>query len=357
MFPSPFLNSNAAKKLDRHHVHASLLEFPDQIAQVWAELSPLSLPSNYDHIKHLLVCGMGGSALGARVLQSALGTDLKLPVTILTDYNLPAWVDKHTLVIFSSYSGSTEETLSCARQLPDDIPAFVLTTGGDLAKIADSRGWPAYILSPLHNPSSQPRLALGYNFFALLTLLHLLDHTHLTPTSIDSLVDYLKDHAQPLLITTPQKTNPAKTLADKLKDNSLILISSQHLDGAVYAGRNMLHENAKTVTHHYTLPELNHHLLEGLTYPKSVHSKTHFIFFDSDLYPEPIKKRFKLTIDIVARQGYRYHIIKPDSDQTLTQVCETIQFLGFLSFYLALTHRIDPSLIPWVDYFKSKLKN
>lgn len=335
------------KKLDTHQVHASLVDFPAQITQAWTELSTLTLPSSYHDIKHLLICGMGGSALGGRILQSVFADKLNLPVTILTDYHLPPWVDKHTLVVFSSYSGSTEETVSCASELPDDIPAFVLTTGGKLAKIADSRGWPAYIFNPLHNPSSQPRLALGYNFTALLTLLFQAKLISISPTTISTLTDYLRLHTD----------SPApKQLADKLKNYSLILVSSQHLDGAVYAGRNMIHENAKTIAHHYTLPELNHHLLEGLSFPQSSHKNTHFIFFDSDLYPEIIKKRLQLTIDVVGRQGYRFHVIKPDATDTLTQACETIQFLGFFSYHLALSHHIDPAPVPWVDYFKKKLQ-
>ncbi|OGD79648.1 hypothetical protein A2368_00160 [Candidatus Collierbacteria bacterium RIFOXYB1_FULL_49_13] len=355
MFGSSFLDSKKALSLDRHQVHASLQDLPAQISQAWTELSPLSLPASFHGANKILVCGMGGSALGARIISSIFASDLRLPVFIHHDYHLPAWIDKHTLIILSSYSGGTDEIISCAATIPEDVPTFVITTGGKLAEMADSHGWPAYIFTPQHNPSGQPRLAIGYSTFALFTILHLLDQLDSSASAIDSLVEFLQNHSRSLLISTPRKSNPAKTLAEKLHQSQLILVSSQHLDGSVYAGRNMLHENAKTLTHHYTLPELNHHLLEGLTYPRSSHSQIQFVFFDSDLYPEIIKKRLQLTIDVVGRQGYRFHIIKPEAPDKLAQSCETIQFLGFLSFYLALLHRIDPASIPWVDYLKSKL--
>lgn len=356
MFKTKLDNQNTYK-LDSSNLYQSVVSFPDQIGVAWNEAKLVDLTNDQRVVKKIVVAGMGGSALGARIIKAWAMNKLKVPMEIVTDYHLPDFVDSGTWVILSSYSGTTEETLQAGEEaIMKDAKVTVLCTGGPLAQLALNQGWSSYVFEPSFNPGNMPRMAIGYNCVALLSLLVREDLLTVEDKQIEDMVTYLKLQQTTLVRERQESENAAKRLAQKLSGSGVLLIAARHLSGAVYAFKNQLNENAKTFAEFHEVPELNHHLLEGLTYPKALKNDLKVVLFESDLYESDIKKKMTLTEEVLTKQGYAVTRIKPEAPGELTQIFETIQFGEFVSFYTSMLNGLDPAPIVWVDYFKRRMK-
>lgn len=351
------LDQESSYKLDSSRVYDSVLALPQQIGGLWEGLTDLKIGKACRLVDNVVVVGMGGSALGARVVKSMCNDKLMLPLEIVNNYHLPAYVDERSLVILSSYSGGTEEVLHAAKEAEARKSCVVVIAGGgSLVEVAEKNNWPVLKLNEEYNPSKQPRMAIGMNVMAVLMVLSRCGHVEIESELVTQVLANLRGQQQILGKDKPFKENPAKRLAEILEEKAVIMIGAEHLTGAIHVFKNQLNENAKTFAARFDLPELNHHLLEGLSFPKELRKVFHFVIFDSELYDPVISKRLLLTEEVITKQGYGVTRIKAETSGVLAQVWETIAFGGFVSFYLALLHKIDPAPIPWVDYFKSKLK-
>lgn len=352
------LDSEKIYQLDSGGVYNSILALPAQFRASFAEALSYSYPSLYRQVDKVVIAGMGGSGLGARVMCALYKDQLTIPVELVTDYHLPAYVDSKTLVILSSYSGSTEETLSCARETTQrKAMGVVLATGGELADYGIQMGWPVIMLDGSLNPSRQPRMAIGLNFGSLLGIFSRLGFLDVDERETEAFVMELLRFQKSSLKDLPTKQNAAKTLAQKMQNKAVVIIAAGHLYGAGYVFKNQLNENAKVMTNIYEIPEMNHHALEGLSFPKNIKDKVHFVLLDSNNYEQTKSKRVVLTEEVIAKQGFSSTRLRGEAESPLLEVLEAIQFGAFVSYYLALLYKIDPTPIPWVDYFKKRLSS
>lgn len=343
------------KKLDLENVLGSIEMLPEQIQDAWNATKNIVVPDTYKHITSIVVSGMGGSELGSRIIHTLYQNDLKVPFEIVNGYHLPGYVDEHTLVLLSSYSGTTEETLSCAAEaLEKHALVAVITSGGDLEKFAGEHNFPAYIIKPKYNPSNQPRMAIGYSVFGQLGLFNAVGVISVTDEQVQSVVTLLQKNAKGLCPESTEQ-NAAKFLAYSSVDKMLTLVSSEHLEGAVRVFNNQLNENAKAMTSMLYIPDLNHHSMEGLGFPKHMQSEVLFLFFVSQLYTPKVMKRYPITSEVVEKQGIQYETVYALGKTKLEQVFEVVQLGGFVNFYLAMLYGINPAPIPWVNYFKEQL--
>jgi len=346
------------KSLDKGNYLGSIEEFLPQVQQAWEEVKRITLPAEYAEVDNLVLNGMGGSALGARVVKALLTEKLKIPFEIINNYSVPAFVNHRTLFIFSSYSGNTEEVLAtidetCAR----GAKCLGITAGGQLREILTARKIPFYQIKPDHNPSGQPRAGVGY---AVAGILGLLNQTHLVSfqeSEISAAVSWLEEISRQWRLEIPVSENLAKQLALQLNEKIVILVGAEFLEGSLHVFRNQLNETAKNFADYFLLSELNHHLLEGLSFPKSNSQNLAFLFFNSSLFDSRIQKRAIVTREVVTQNQIPVLEYLCTGKNKLTQVLEVILLGSWVSFYLAVLHNVDPSLIPWVDYFKDKLKN
>ncbi|HET9946890.1 MAG TPA: SIS domain-containing protein, partial [Patescibacteria group bacterium] len=139
-----------------------------QAKTAWEEVKALPISPITD-IKSVIFCGMGASIYGALVLKALKAESLPFPIEVISDYHLPVYVDSHTLVVLTSYSGTTEEVLSCAQEAKEKgAHMMVLTKGGPLAQFATENNLPAYIFDGSLNPAGIPRLGNGYTIIGLL---------------------------------------------------------------------------------------------------------------------------------------------------------------------------------------------
>src|SRR4030065_1325904 len=158
-------------KLDKQNVLGSVESLPDQCLHAWEDASKIEVPETYRKVNKVVMTGMGGSGLGARVIESLFSDTLKVPFVRVNDFNLPKWIDEETLVICSSYSGETEETIAAARQaIEKNTKWMAIGSGNTLLKMAQEHNVPFYQINPKFNPSNQPRMAITYSIVGQLIL-------------------------------------------------------------------------------------------------------------------------------------------------------------------------------------------
>lgn len=342
-------------QLDASNMLGSVEALADQVQHAWDTLSKLevSVPRT---IENVIVAGMGGSALGADVFKHLFADVLAVPFEVYNGYTLPAYVGKNTLVVLASYSGTTEEVLHCAQQVKEKgAMAFVIAAGGKLAEIAKEEQYPAYIINPVHNPSNQPRMAIGYAVFGLIGLMAKAGLVTLTDEQVSEVVSTIIQTSELLGPETTGEKNQAKLLAFTCLGHRPILVASEFLIGAAHTATNQFNENAKIFADYKVIPELNHHLMEGLQFPES-NSGTHvFLFFQSALYGKRNQKRVLLTQEIVEKNHIDTIQIKLQAETKLAQAFELITLMAYTNFYVSILEGINPSPIPFVDWFKAEL--
>lgn len=343
------------EKIDKDLVLDSIELLPKQIEQAWEDAKKIKFTKTYQTHTDITLCGMGGSALGADVIRSLFGTQIKKPFVITNDYHLPGYIGKDSLVILSSYSGNTEEVLSCA-QIAKKRKAkiAVITGGGKLEDLAKKNKWPAYIINAEANPSEQPRMALGYAAFGLAGIFATLGIIKMNDTAVKALTRYLKTQMQQF---GPDRTNdnPAKQIALAAEQRMLLLISAEHMIGAVHVMNNQINENAKHLCVRMPIPELNHHFLEGLSKPDGAKKQLLAVLFQSPFYLERTQKRVQLTADLLAKHGILPQIVNSTARTPMEQAWEAIHMGSYTSFYLAMLHGINPAPVPNVETFKQQL--
>ncbi len=204
-------NQALFKKLDPQGILASIEVFDQQIIQAWQEMKKAKIPAGYRRIDKIVVNGMGGSALGAQVIRTLFAGQLKVPLTVINGYQLPAAVDSKTLYVLSSYSGTTEEplsTFSAAKKRRAKV--FGISSGGTLGKWISARRLPGYCFKDTFNPSNQPRMGLGYSLGAQLGLFSRLGLIKLTDADIKEALKAAKATAAKNSENVPAAKNPAK---------------------------------------------------------------------------------------------------------------------------------------------------
>jgi len=343
-------------RLDSGNVRASISALPDQITTAWRDARKVFVPASYRDTDQIVVCGMGGSSLPAHLINSVYGRALRVPFSFFNGYELPGSVGRHSLVIVSSYSGTTEETIACFKAAKARHAKIIgITSGGPLAKMLKKEKAPAYIFDPAHNPCKAPRLGIGYMAAGLLAFLDSMEVLKVDAAEISKIPEELRSLSDNWSPNVAGNDNPAKLMALALNRTVPVIVSAEHLIGNGHVLQNQIHESAKQFAAAFPIPELNHHLMEGLTLPAEVHRLLAFLFIDSDLYAERIRHRIKTTQKVLAKQGYGFNLWKASHATPLGQAFETLAFGSWVSFYMAIQNRIDPSNIPWVDFFKKEL--
>ena len=348
-------NEKQIKKLDKKDILGSINSLSQQCAEAWEDSRKVKIPSSYKNIQNIVISGMGGSSLGGDIIQNLFKDELKVPITIVRDYSLPDFVNSKTLLILSSYSGTTEETLAVGL-LGKKRKAKILgiTTGRSLGNFLKKNKLPGYIFDPKSNVSGEPRMGLGYSIVGQIGLLSKCGILKVSDKQIKDVVKTIEKFS--LEFDVEKNNNVAKDFAKKLVNKIPLLVGSEFLSGNVHAFANQINENAKCFADYFISPELNHHLMEGLTNPGSNRKNLKFFLVSSDLYYKKNQKRYEVLKDILKGNRISFLEYKPKSKDRFLQSFEVLVLGSYVSFYLAMLYGIDPSAIPWVDLFKKKLK-
>ncbi|KKP94795.1 MAG: Bifunctional phosphoglucose/phosphomannose isomerase [Candidatus Levybacteria bacterium GW2011_GWA2_36_13] len=338
---------NSFKHLDPKNVLGSVEMFADQCEQIWNDAKDLDFPSEYRDVQNIVFSGMGGSALGAHFVLSVFKNQLNLPFYLNSSYELPKFASEKSLAILSTYSGTTEETLSSADEaFEKGCKITGLTTGGNLLGFFEEKDLPFLRIVPKFNPSNQPRLGTGYSIMGAIAILSSLGFLKIEDSQVKNSISFIRANQESIKAK-------AVEISQKIKNKSPLIIVPDFLNGVAHIIRNQLNENSKTFASYSCIPELNHHLMEGLKNPAN--NNLVGLFLESDLSSNKTKQRTKLTKEIVNKNSIPHYSFEAEGSDILTQALYLVSFGGFLTFYLAMLYEIDPSLIPWVDYFKEEL--
>ena len=337
-------------KFDVQNMLGSIDLLGQQCLDAWQAMKNIKLPASYRQINKVVLFGMGGSLLGMDVIKNLFAHELKVPVLIINDYFLPAYVDNNTLAILSSYSGGTEETVLAAKKiLGKTKKVFVITTGGFLQKFANQQRLPMYLINPQYNPCNQPRMALGYSLVGQISLFNKLGLIKIQDADIANIAKFLAQNIR-------ANKQLAQQQAKKIKNKVPVFVASEFLLGNAHIVANQTNENGKNMATYFPIPELNHHLMEGLGNPRANQKNFIFILINSSLYYPRNRKRYAITKKVLAKNKVANLEVKLSARNKILQSFAVLQWGSYLSFYLSQANKIDPSPIPWVDYFKNELQ-
>lgn len=306
-------------------------------------------------IYNVVIAGMGGSGLAAKTVKSWPG--LSVPFEIIQDYEWLDSVTENTLLICSSYSGNTEETLTVfKRAIDDDFPkelhpmVVVVASGGQLLDNAKNIDLPFIQL-----PSGyQPRMTLGYQLRALIEIL---EQAHLVDGTIEQLNQagsWLKDHISNWLPTVPAANNQAKQIAQELMGKSIVVYSGPQLFPAAYKWKISFNENAKHIAWCNQLPEANHNEILGWT-EQPVQKPYAVIDLRSSLEHPRVQKRFEVTEKLLSGRRPSPIVIRTQGETLLQQLLWTITLGDFASLYLALLNGLNPTPVELIEKLKKLL--
>lgn len=334
--------------LDPKNVYGSTGMLADQCSYIWELVKTVEFPENYSALENITLCGMGGSRYGAYIVQNLFWDELKVPLFEYGDYHLPAYISEKSLFILSSYSGGTEEPLSSAQEaIEKGYPVVGLTSGGKALELSKTHKFPAIVFDPKYNPSGQPRLGMGYIVFGVIALLAKLGYLKVSDEDVKNAISELRSSKDAI-------QSAAKEAAQKIYGSIPVIFAAEFLNGNIHIIRNQFNETAKSFAACSPLPELNHHLMEGLKFP--VDKKLCVLFIESLLYSDKLQKRVAITKDVVAKNNIPQVSYKAKGSSKLSQMLNVLSFGGYVSLYLAFLYDQDPGVIPWVDYFKEQMQ-
>lgn len=327
-----------------------------QLKQSFKESFLIELSQDYKNITSVVVCGQGGSRFPSYIIKELFKEELLVPYIINDDYNLPGFVDKNTLIILSSYSGTTEEVLTCAEKAKEKGAKICgITIGGELKDFLIKNNYPIYVIDPKYNPSGQPRIGFGYFVGGHLGILFKLGFIKANKNLIEQAINNLESLIVNFKINVVTKKNKIKQLAKVLYQKYPYYIVSEFLTGIGNSIANQTNETAKSISSFRVIPELNHHLMEGLKFPDKLKEILTFVFFFSNLYSPKIQKRFLITKEVVKQNEISVFWHELKGKNKIEQTFELMAIGSYLSMYLSILYEQDPKVIPYVDYFKKRL--
>jgi glucose/mannose-6-phosphate isomerase len=309
---------------------------------------------DWKDFRQVVIAGMGGSAIGADLLSSYCASLAPLPVSVHRDYGLPLYArGDATLVICSSHSGNTEETLDAFdAALRADCRVIVVCTGGELAKRARDRSIPVWTFE--HH--GQPRAAVGFSFGLLLAMFERLGFISSQKEAVEDAVNWMKRTQQHLKADVPAAKNPAKRYAGQLMGRWVTIMGSGLMTTVARRWKGQINEVAKAGANFEFLPEADHNTLAGTINPQetlNAHTMTLFLCAPSD-HPRN-RLRSDLTRKAFMLEGLNTDYIEARGNTPMAHIWTMILFGDYMAYYLAMGYGVDPTPIEALVEFKQAM--
>jgi len=339
--------SELIKKYDTQNQYNVLIESYKQIENAWdTEINPDKIQVN--ELNNIVVSGMGGSAISGDLLKCFLNEEIKIPLIVNRYYSVPDYVNPKTLVIISSYSGNTEESISSLQDaLKKKCGIIVISTGGKVKEIAQQNNLPWIRLQE----GFQPRYALGTSFFTLLKLLQSLKLIREQDNIVNEIIALWKEKGSEY----SREENPALDYAEQLTGFIPLIYTSSVFESIGYRLKCQFNENSKLHAFNNVLPELNHNeIISWETFlDKQINLKL-ITVTDKNYHPK-INKRFEITSELAKAAGVEIISLQSNSENLKVRIMDLIYLGDWITYYLAVLRGFDPSEINNINVLKQRL--
>ena len=345
--------------LDRENMLGEIDGLPEQLARAYEiglQNSEVLKTSEFSGITRVVIAGLGGSAIGGDLLASYVGDSCAVPVIVHRDYGLPAFArGRETLVICSSHSGNTEETLDAFESArKNDCTILAVCTGGELAARAKKANVPVITF----DHKGQPRAAVGFSFGILLAVFVKLGLTPDQSALVAGAVDAMKKSQEHLRADVETVHNPAKRYAGQLMGRWATVFAAGILAPVARRFKTQINEIAKAAANFEFIPEADHNALAGTIHPVDVlmpHTMNLFLRAPSD-HPRN-RLRLDLTKQIFMLEGPNTDFLDARGDTPLAHMWTMILFGDYMAYYLAIAYGVDPTPVDALVNLKNALKN
>jgi len=341
------------KQLDTQNMLGEIDNLPDQLGYAYQLGLKHDLP-DWTDFKQVVIAGMGGSAIGADLLASYSASLAPIPVSVHRDYGLPLFArGGETLVICSSHSGNTEETLSAFEATRKaECRIIVVTTGGELQKRAEENNIPVWTF----DHAGQPRAAVGFSFGLLLAMFQRLGFIPDQKEAVDDAVAFMKRSQQHLKADVFSAKNPAKRYAGQLMGRWVTVFGSGILAPVARRWKGQLNEIAKAGANFDFLPEADHNTLAGTTnHQETLNAHTISLFLRSDSDHPRNRLRSDLTRQVFMLEGMNTDHVDARGNTPLAHMWTLIHFGDYMAYYLAMWYEVDPTPVQSLVEFKQAM--
>jgi len=317
--------------------------FPEQIQEAIEIGKKAQFTDVKKQFSNVIICGLGGSGIGATLVNDVLSNDIEIPIIVNKSYSLPAFANENSLVIISSYSGNTEETLiSFEQAIKKGCKIVAITSGGEVEKICKTNNFDI-VKIPSGHP---PRACLGYSstqvFFAL-NAFGLINN------------DFIEQLNSTITLLMTEKENikkEAKDLTSKLIGKTPIIYSSNNFEAVAIRFRQQINENSKMLCWHHVVPEMNHNELVGWRI-KDDSQAVVFIRNKSDL--PRIQERMELNKKIISKCTTNIYEMWSKGNSNLEKSMYLIHLGDWVSLYLSHLREVDTTEVKVIDFLKGEL--
>ncbi len=339
------------KRIDPEDMLGRTAELPRQLMQARRVVQALDLPDRLGDVDAVLVLAMGGSAIGADLVAAAAGSRLRVPLVVHRDYDLPAWAGERTLVVASSHSGETVETLSGFEAARDrGVPLAVVTTGGRLASEAEGAGVPV----ARYQAGGQPRAAVGFGVGILHEMLGRIGLVE-GADEIGPAVSALEELHRRCGPAVPTGDNPAKQLAWAMFGRIPVVYGHGPMAAVARRWKTQLNENAKAWAAFEPMPEANHNAIEGSLNPRELSDGLYVVQLRDAEEPREIAERYRVVEELLGERATNRSAVRAEGPSPLARVLWSVSYGDLVSVYLAILYQTDPTPVTLLAMLKERL--
>ncbi|MFN4227348.1 MAG: bifunctional phosphoglucose/phosphomannose isomerase [Candidatus Ratteibacteria bacterium] len=332
------------KKFDKSDMFSLLKNFPQHCFEGYN----FSVPEIKKNFEKIIFTGMGGSAIAGDVMKVLIEDVAEIPVFVIRDYSLPRYIDSKTLIIVESYSGNTEETIYAYKNANEKKCLIIcISSNGEIEKLANS-DHNLFIKIPSGMP---PRCAFGYLFFSVYKFFVQLN---MLPPLEKQFFQKVENWVEKFL--PYNENNKAIEIAKKIHKNVLLIYSENRLFPGILRWKTQIAENSKNFSFINVLPEMNHNEIMSFYFPKLFLNRIIALFIISGIENQRVKKRIEITSNIISQKVKEVLKLNIEGDTLLEKLIYLIILGDWISYYLAIFNRVDPTEIKEINILKEEMK-
>jgi glucose/mannose-6-phosphate isomerase len=319
-----------------------IASFPEQLVEALAIFQKYTLKPLPTIPKNVLISGLGGSGIGGTIVSELSSTNGTVPILVTKDYALPGWVTSDTLVIISSYSGNTEETLAVMHAAVEKKAMIVcVTSGGEVLRLALEKGYDALVI-PGGNP---PRACLAYSLAQLCGILEQYKIVSGLFVKLENAIKLVKENSTSII-------HEAEAIARSISYSLPVIYTTAGYEGIAIRLRQQLNENAKMLCWHHVVPEMNHNELVGWV-DKSPKIAALFLRNQDEYYRT--SKRMEICQEIISSYAGKTLVIDSKGESALERMIYWIHLGDWISWFCSVERNVDSMEIKVINRLKGEL--